>query len=156
MALSLSGIENIIEINPEHILVLNDYENIFYSDGIEVTIKEGKLVAEEKQSIQIKNNIWDGEGLLDSSYFIGEYADKGMMLLRNRFFKSCVFNTNLRKWFEDNNITEVNQLNGCTNAKSIDDIKLIVTESSIKYLKFGKLDEWRKNIDNDNKKGRKK
>ena len=75
------------------------------------------------------------------------YAEKGMMLLRNRFFKSCVFNTNLRKWFEDNNITELNQLNGYTNAKSIDDIKLVVTESSIKYLKFGTLDEWRKNID---------
>ena len=27
------------------------------------------------------------------------YADKGMMLLRNRFFKVCAFNTNLQKWF---------------------------------------------------------
>ena len=146
-ALSLSEIKNIININPEHILVLKDYEHVFYSNGIQVTINDKKLVEEEKQSIQIKNNIWDGEGLLDSSYFVGEYADKGMMLLRNRFFKSCVFNTNLRKWFEDNNITELNQLNGYTNAKSIDDIKLVVTESSIKYLKFGTLDEWRKNID---------
>ena len=40
-----------------------------------------------------------------------------MMLLRNRFFKTCAFNTNLQKWFEDNNIKEIRQLAGYTTAR---------------------------------------
>ena len=60
------------------------------------------------------------------------------MLLRNRFFKTCAFNTNLQKWFEDNGITKPSQLNGyySKSVRSIKDIKLVITESSLKYLKF--------------------
>ena len=43
-ALSLSEIKNIININPEHILVLKDYEHVFYSNGIQVTINDKKYV----------------------------------------------------------------------------------------------------------------
>ena len=64
------------------------------------------------------------------------YGDKGMMLLRNRFFKTCAFNTNLQKWFADNGITEIRQLAGYTTARKVEDIKLVITESSLKYLKF--------------------
>ena len=64
-------------------------------------------------------------------------SEKGMMLLRNRFFKTCAFNTNLQKWFEDNGITDIKQLSGINyNAESVKDIKLVITESSLKYLKF--------------------
>ena len=37
-----------------------------------------------------------------------------MMLLRNRFFKTCAFNTNLQDWFFDNDITQVSRLAGYT------------------------------------------
>ncbi len=59
-----------------------------------------------------------------------------MMLLRNRFFKTCAFNTNLQDWFFDNDIEYVSQLAGYTTARDIKDIKLVITESSVKYLKF--------------------
>ena len=65
-----------------------------------------------------------------------------MLLLRARFFKSCCFNANIQQWFADNGITDVGQLNGETKAKRIEDIKLITTPSSIKYVKFGKLEYW--------------
>lgn len=68
--------------------------------------------------------------------------EHGMLLLRARFFKSCCFNANIQRWFTDNGITDVSQLNGKTRAKRIEDIKLITTASSIKFLKFGKFDEW--------------
>ena len=72
--------------------------------------------------------IWDGESLLDVSEFENAgYGDKGMMLLRNRFFKTCAFNTNLQKWFEDNNIKEIRQLAGYTTARKVEDIKLVIT-----------------------------
>lgn len=79
---------------------------------------------------------------------MGKYQDKGFLLLRNQFFKSACFNTNLQDWFKDNDITSVSQLNGYgfTLAKKIEDIKLITTESSIKYTKFGSLENWLNNI----------
>ena len=93
-----------------------------------------------KDNCEIENNIFDGEGLLDASIFkqLG-LSKKGMMLLRNRFFKCCAFNTNLQKWFKDNHIKSVNQLNliqGVTFAKDIKDVLLVVSESCLKYLKM--------------------
>ena len=98
--------------------------------------KELGLTAIEEET-EIENVIWDGEALLDVSEFErAGYSDKGMMLLRNRFFKTCAFNTNLQKWFKDNGITTVGQLAGYTTARKVEDIKLVITESSLKYLKF--------------------
>ena len=54
----------------------------------------------------------------------------------NRFFKTCAFNTNLQDWFFDNDIEYVSQLAGYTTARDIKDVKLVITESSVKYLKF--------------------
>ena len=148
-ALSLSEIEKVIQIEPKNILIIKDAYSIFKEKGIKVSNKDGELVP-EICDCEIKNCIWDGEGLLDESVFNeNDYSDKGMMLLRNRFFKSCVFNTKLQKWFKDNHITSFDQLNySYTEAKSIEDIKLVVTESSIKYLKFGKIEDWIKHVDN--------
>lgn len=77
----------------------------------------------------------------------GPYRKYGMVLLRNRFFKSCCFNTNIQRFFADHGITRVDQINGFTLAKSIEDIKLITTPSSIKYLKFGRLRDWLRRTD---------
>lgn len=145
IALPMSSIVDTMVIEPHNILVVNDYISEFNDDVVAVEAKDGKLVSEEK-SMPIKNSIWDGESLLDCSMF-GKYADKGMLLLRNRFFKTCAFNTNLQKWFEDNGITNVSQLNGFTLADNIEDIKMITTPSSIKYLKFGAIEDWLNNID---------
>ena len=80
---------------------------------------------------------------------MGEYQEYGMILLRNRFFKSACFNTNIQKFFEDRGITDVSQLNGFTLAQDISDIKIITTPSSIKYVKFGSLEQWLKLLDED-------
>lgn len=148
-ALSLSSIEITVKLNPYHILVVDDFEYEFEDDVVSVSVNEDKVLESKEERIKIKNNIWDGEGLLDASVFneLG-YQDKGMMLLRNRFFKACVFNTNLQKWFKDNNINDVAMLKGRTKAKSIEDIKMVVTTSCIKYLKFAGLDEWRRKVGN--------
>ena len=41
----------------------------------------------------------------------------------------------------------MSQLNGYTRAKCIQDVKLVTTPSSIKYLKFGTFDAWLDNLD---------
>ena len=145
ISLPSSSIIDILEINPENILIIDDYESKFCDRVISVSEEEDHLVAVEKDE-QISNSIWDGQGLIDISA-MGKYSDKGMILLRNLFFKCCCFNTNLQQWFADHNITDVSQLNGYTKATRVEDIKIITTPSSIKYLKFGTVDEWMKHID---------
>lgn len=144
IALPSSSIIDTLTIQPENILLIDDYESIFKEDVIETHDEDGWLKTSEK-ICEIKNSIWDGQSLLDVSLF-GEYSKYGMVLLRNLMFKSCCFNCNIQKWFEDNGITSVKQLNGKTRATDIKDIKLITTPSSIKYLKFSTWDEWLDNL----------
>ena len=138
ISLTLSSIEKKIHIPRQSILIIKDQYSVFKDTVIRVSEENGGLVA-AKEEVEIKNAIWDGEALLDSSVFIEYgYSEKGMMLLRNRFFKTCAFNTNLQDWFADNGITKPSQLNGycSTKTRSIKDIKLVITESSLKYLMF--------------------
>ena len=145
IALTLSSIIDTITVKPENILVIDDYESIFKDKVVATRLIDGELVT-KPETAEICNSIWDGQSLMDKSLF-GKYEDKGMLLLRARFFKSCCFNSNLQDWFRDNGITDVSQLNGKTKAKRIEDVKLITTPSSIKYLKFGKLDDWLNNLE---------
>ena len=137
IALTLSSIESTIRLPKKAILIIPDKVSRFKTKA--VCVKEDTtvgLTAEEEET-EIENVIWDGEALLDVSEFESAgYSDKGMMLLRNRFFKTCAFNTNLQKWFADKGITTVGQLAGYTTARKVEDIKLVITESSLKYLKF--------------------
>jgi hypothetical protein len=145
IALPTSSIIDTLEINSDNILVINDFKSVFRDDVIVTTIEDGWLKS-YPDNVEIHNSIWDGQSLLDESMFVS-YEDKGMLLLRNKFFKSCCFNTKIQKWFKDNNITDISQLNGFTLAKKIEDIKMITTPSSIKYYKFGKVEDWMNNID---------
>ncbi len=144
IALTSSSIIDTLQIKPENILLIDDYDSIFREDVIETRDENDVLVTTEN-NCEISNSIWDGQSLMDISLF-GEYSKYGMVLLRNLMFKSCCFNCNIQQWFKDNNITDVSQLNGKTRAKSIEDVKLITTPSSIKYLKFDTLDGWLDNL----------
>ena len=144
ISLTCSSIIGTIEIKPENILLIDDYESVFEDDVIATRAINDRLVSKPER-VTISNKIWDGQSLIDISIMC-EYSKYGMILLRNRFFKSCSFNTNIQKWFADNGITDIKQLNGKTRAKNISDIKLITTPSSIKFLKFGDLDTWLDNV----------
>ena len=145
ISLSASSIIDTITIKPEEILIIDDYTSEFEDDVIAVSAPHDILVAEKKRGI-IKNSIWDGQSLADKSLF-EKFPNKGMMVLRNKFFKTAAFNCNIQQWFKDNNITSVSQLKGFTLAKDISQIKLITTPNSVKYLKFGKIEDWLKNIE---------
>lgn len=151
ISLTLSSIVGTVEIKPENILLIDDYKSKFMDHVIATKFENGHLIS-NPEDVEIINNIWDGQSLMDRSLFI-KFQDQqrkndpavkehGMLLLRARFFKSCCFNANIQRWFADNGITDVGQLCGKTQAKRIEDIKLITTPSSIKFLKFGKFDEW--------------
>lgn len=138
-ALTLSTIIGKINIPIDSILFVEDYTSKFKDEVMSIVEDDTGLSAEEEET-EISNNIWDGESLLDESLFTDSiYEDKHMLLLRNKFFKSCAFRTRLQDWIKDNNIASVEQLksNGCvTLAKDIKKILMVTTPSSLKYLKF--------------------
>ena len=138
-SLSLSSLKGTIDIPLNGILFIPDYKSEFFEEVVSVEEKEGYLVATTKETL-IKNDIWDGESLLDDSLFVEDYAEKHMLLLRNKFFKSCAFKTKLQKWFKDNNITLVDlKARGfITLATDINQIVMVTTPNSMKFLKFMK------------------
>ena len=137
IALTLSSIENVIKLPKKSILIIRDRVSRFKADAVCVKETDAHDLMAEEEETEIENVIWDGEALLDASvFFESGYNDHGMMLLRNRFFKTCAFNTNLQDWFFDNDIEYVSQLAGYTTARDIKDVKLVITESSVKYFKF--------------------
>lgn len=141
IALTLSSIIGLISLRPENFLVIDDYESVFKDRVIATRVgSDGWLTASEEE-VDVCNSIWDGQSLIDQSV-MGDYQQYGMILLRNRFFKSACFNCNIQQFFADNGISEISQLRGFTLADRIEDIKIITTPSSIKYLKFGKLEQW--------------
>lgn len=145
ISLPTSSIIDTINIEPKNFLVIDDWESVFHEQAVCTDLGEDGWLKTEEKEMRISNSIWDGQSLIDIS-LMGNYESKGMLLLRNKFFKSCCFNTNIQKFFADNNITDISQLNGQTIATDIRDIKVITTPSSIKYFKFGKLEHWFENI----------
>ena len=148
ISLPTSSAIDTIQIDPKSIVVVPDYDSCFSEDSIIVEMNDNKRICVREGEIDTSNSIFDGQSLIDISV-IGDYSQYGMVLLRNRFFKSCCFNTNLQEWFKDNNITSISQLHpdAITLAENIDDVKLITTPNSIKYVKFAPILQWLKTID---------
>lgn len=139
ISLTLSNMEKEINIPANAIVVLPDAKSIFDDTVVSVNTVLDDGVSASEASVSVENKIWDGQALLDESVFAENgYESKGMMLLRNRFFKTCAFNTKLQAWLKDRGIKDISDLNqhAITRAKSIEDIKLVVTDSSIKYIKL--------------------
>ena len=150
ISLTLSSIEDRIYIPKKAILIIRDQESVFDENAVNVSA-DGESLCAKLEKVQIENKIWDGEALLDVSVFEDNgYGDNGMLLLRNRFFKTCAFNTNLQQWFRDKGIRDLSQLSGHyykDAPRRIEDIKLVITESSLKYLKFFDKDKWETGFD---------
>ena len=138
ISLTLSSIKKTVRLNKKNILIIPDQDSVFTPDAIRVFRNEKNGLNAEYGEVEVKNKIWDGEALLDESVFAENgLSDKGMMLLRNRFFKTCAFNTKLQKWFSDNGITDIKQLSGShRRGATLADIKMVITESSLKYCKM--------------------
>lgn len=155
-ALSLSSLKDLVKIPFEGILFMPDCKSTFDEEVVCIQEEDGKLVSEKKVST-VTNDIWDGESLLDESIFVDNLAGKHMLLLRNKFFKSCAFKTRLQKWFQDKNITldDLKARGFVTLAEDISQIVMVTTPNSMKFLKFMKggltktnVQKWMKKTDN--------
>ena len=148
ISLPTSSAIDTIQIDPKSIVVIPDYDSHFQEDSVIVEMDENKRINVREGIVDVSNSIFDGQSLIDIS-ILGKYDKYGMVLLRNRFFKSCCFNTNLQEWFRENNITSISQLHpdAITLASDIKEIKLVTTPNSIKYVKFAPIIQWLNTID---------
>lgn len=142
-----SNLIGTITLDPKHILLLDDIEHDFLSPlySANVGLEEGQVYVNRVYGDRVTNNVFDGECLVDESVFIeNECEDKGMMLLRNFFFKSCGFNTKIQKYYKHyfaqmypGGDYDSFLLNDCLgNRVYAKDVRLIITRSSLKALKF--------------------
>lgn len=160
-----SSIEEIIEVNPKNILIVEDIKSKFEIDAnIIKSNEQGILKSYRNKEYMMENDLFDGEGLLDSSYFNKiNKSDKGMMLLRQHMFKSCVFNTNIQEFLQDHaeekgidfNSFKVKDMFG--KEMFAKDIHMIITPNSLKALKFSHVkgskpkmyNHWKKKVSED-------
>lgn len=92
---------------------------------------------------KVKNILWDGMGLIDESIFPKDRD--GFIYCRSHFFKSCLFRGNVQEFFKDYCMENGDEYESAYIKDNVDlfgrkmklsDIKVIITDKSIKWLKF--------------------
>lgn len=133
-----SSIIDRIKIEPENILILKDFDSFFTTNIISVeTNKFNQCIAKKIDNYTVKNTMFDGQALIDSSIFPS--WGNGYLLLRQHFCKMAAFNANIQQFFKDYfgefyEYAQVKDIFG--NKHFAKDIKLITTENAMKWLKF--------------------
>lgn len=121
----------------EHGIDINDcpVQEINYSDG---RIHNKCVVKRDER--EISNILWDGMGLIDSSIFPSDM--NGFIYCRSHFFKSCLFKGNIQQYFQDyykddyENAYIASGVDMFGRKMKVSNIKVIVTDNSLKWLKF--------------------
>lgn len=134
-----------IKINPKNILILKDIDKFFSTNVISVETDCNKhCYAKEIHDYKLKNTLFDGQALIDSSIF--PHWGNGYILLRHHFCKMAAFSTNIQKFFkdyfgDDYYTATVKDMFGISHY--VKDIELITTDNSMKWIKFNKsYDYW--------------
>ena len=169
--LSTSSIEGEVYIPIDDILILNDQDSFFKTvadivrcEDYEVKAKDGtsqtkKKCIVEREETDVKNTLWDGMALIESSV-LPSWCN-GMALLRNHFFKACAFKTYIQKFIKDYcadhdidyDTYEIEDMYG--NKHLAKNIKMITTDNATKFKKFSDLmggtlpsayDYWRERV----------
>lgn len=138
-ALTGSNICDTVRIKPKNILLIKDVDSIFTHDANIIKFNEKRNLGSYKQDgATIVNSIWDGQSLLEASYFP---EDKAMMLLRNHMFKSASFACNIQEFLNKHKPKGIRYRDWkikdmLDNEIKAQDVHLITTPNSLKALKF--------------------
>lgn len=127
-----------IKINPKNILVLKDVDRSFITNVVSVETDENKhCIAKRLNNYKLKNTLFDGQALIDSSIF-PDYGN-GYILLRHHFCKMAAFCSNIQKFFKDyfgDKYLTATVKDMFGNTHYVKDIELITTDNAMKWLKF--------------------
>lgn len=143
--LTSSAIVDRIQIDPKNILILKDIDRTFITNVISIETDINKhCYAKEIDEYELKNTLFDGQALIDSSIF-PEWGN-GYILLRHHFCKMAAFCSNIQTFFkdyfgDDYCSATVDDMFG--NTHFVKDIMVITTDNAMKWLKFEKsYDDW--------------
>ena len=101
MSLITSKNDDKIQIDPNNILILKDIDSYFKTTVLSVEKDtNGHLIANKKDNYEVKNTLFDGQGLISTSLFDDDHK-KGFVLLRQHMFKVACFKTNIELFFRD-------------------------------------------------------
>lgn len=148
-SLIASSIVGTINIDPKNILILQDIDSYFKTDVISIEIDKSKhCLAVPKNNYELKNTMFDGQGLIDESIFPN--WGNGYVLLRHHMTKMACFKTKIQKYFKDyygDNYDTAIIKDMFGNEHYAKDIKLITTDNAMKWLKFNiSYDYWCKKV----------
>ncbi len=133
-----SAIVGKVKINPKNILILKDVDRYFDTKVVAVkTDKNRQCYAEHIDNYKLKNTLFDGQALIDSSIF-PEWGN-GYVLLRHHFCKMAAFSTNIQQFFKDyfgDDYYSATVKDMFGNKHYVKDIELITTDNAMKWLKF--------------------
>ena len=138
-SLVTSTIVGKVQIKPEEILIIPDVDSFFETNVISVETDENKhCKAVPIEGYRLKNTLFDGQALIDSSIF-PEWGD-GYVLLRHHMFKAAAFHSNIQLFMkdyfgDDYETATVTDMFG--NEVRVKDIRMITTENALKWSKFG-------------------
>ena len=141
-SLITSSIVGRVRIEPQEILVVNDVDSYFKTKVVSVETDENKhCKAVPVDDYTLKNTLFDGQALIDSSIF-PEWGE-GYILLRHHFCKMAAFCSNIQLFFQDYygddyETATVTDMFGFEHF--VKDIKLITTDNAMKWLKFKDVD----------------
>ncbi|NBJ93844.1 hypothetical protein [Parablautia muri] len=102
--------------------------------------KKGCCCDREQEKSEIANTLWDGMGIIDDSIFPENM--EGFIYCRSHFFKSCLFRGNMQRYFKDyygDDYDTAYETDMTGRRMKVTDIKVIVTENSLKWIKFLEL-----------------
>lgn len=148
--LTTSTIVDEIYIPVEDILILEDQDSFFRTLAKVVTAEDyvnskgepTRRCIVTTEETEVKNTLWDGEALIETTYIPKNIEVNGMVLLRGHMFKACAFRTRIKQFFQDwcsktnhdYNTYQVRDMFG--NLHYLKDIKMITTNNATKFLKF--------------------
>lgn len=140
-----SAIVGKVKINPKNILVLKDVDRSFFTNVVSIETDENKhCYAKHIDNYELKNTMFDGQALIDSSIFPS--WGNGYILLRHHFCKMAAFSTNIQMFFRDyfgDNYYSATVTDMFGVEHYVKDIELITTDNAMKWLKFNKsYDYW--------------
>lgn len=99
-SLITSSVVGRIKIDPSEILILKDVDSFFRTSVVSIEADENaECVARRYDDYKLKNTMFDGQALIDSSIFPA-WGD-GYILLRHHMMKAAAFCTHIQKFFRD-------------------------------------------------------
>ena len=137
-SLVCSGIVGKIKINPKNILILKDVDRYFDTNVISIETDNNKhCIAKLLNNYKLKNTMFDGQALIDSSIFPS--WGHGYILLRHHFCKMAAFCSNIQLFFRDyfgDNYYSATVKDMWGNEHFVKDIELITTDNAMKWIKY--------------------